>query len=192
MKETTMKRFSVMLLVIGVLAAACGAPAAPAPGQPSQQPATAAAPAQAVPTATAPPAATDVPATAVLGSATGNDVAQAPDQAVIVFKRGGGFAGVDEEWTIKVDGTVESKDGKVASVAPEQVAAVLAEVKAMGFFDMAEAYGQKDTCNDCFTYEVTVTMGGQTKTVSTHDAAKDAPAELGQILNAIMTLVGAM
>jgi hypothetical protein len=47
----------------------------------------------------------------------------------------------------------------------------------------------RDTCCDRYLYEITVTLGGQSKTVRTIDAAPAAPAELTQLIDTLNRLV---
>jgi hypothetical protein len=108
---------------------------------------------------------------------------------VIVFKRGGGLTGESQEWLIYADGTVQSADGTQRAVAPAEVSALLAGLEGLGFFEMQDAYGVDSQCADCFRYEITVTHDGQKKTVTTIDAAGDAPAELGQVLDQIQKVI---
>jgi hypothetical protein len=115
--------------------------------------------------------------------------------AAVVFERGGGLDGSSEKWTIFTDGTITRDDGtgagvqSVGSVTIEQVTALVTGLDSLGFFQLQEAYGANDNCADCYQYSVTVTNGNQTKTVTTHDAASDAPAELNQALEMIRALL---
>jgi hypothetical protein len=111
-------------------------------------------------------------------------------EPVIVFKRGGGLAGRSDEWLIYADGTVQAADGTRKTVAPEEVAALLAGLEARGFFELQAAYGRDSQCADCYQYELTVVHDGQKKTVTTVDSAPDAPPELGLAIQQIQALVG--
>ena len=135
----------------------------------------------------APTTVVDVAATAVLDA--DDQARQASTEPVIVFKRGGGFAGVSEEWTVYADGRVIPAGGAVHTLPAETVSTLLAGIEALGFFEMNDAYGRGGVCNDCFLYEISVTHAGQTKTVNTRDAAPDAPPELGQVLDKITVLL---
>ena len=115
--------------------------------------------------------------------------AQDGGQAVIVFERGGGIAGIHEVWTVYVDGTTKSAEGAGQAVAPAEVEAVMAEADRLGFWEMNAAYGTNDQCADCFTYSLTLTWAGMTKTVTTMDAASDAPPELSELLAEVSQLV---
>jgi hypothetical protein len=116
-------------------------------------------------------------------------------EAAIVFEKGGGITGSQEKWTIFADGSITREDAPDAapvimgSVTAEQVSGLLAGLDGLGFFQLQERYGADDNCADCFQYTVTVTKGGVTKSVSTHDAASDAPPEVEQALALIQTLL---
>jgi len=114
------------------------------------------------------------------------------DEAVIVFKRGGGLAGVSEEWRIYPDGQVVSMGAPPRKAPAEEVALLISEIKALGFFEMNDVYGRFSRCADCFHYDLTVTSAGKTKTVSTMDAASDAPPELQKVLEKVTTLLASL
>ena len=113
----------------------------------------------------------------------------------VVFTRGGGLTGETQTWTIYTDGTVKLADdtGNAAQaltgVTAEQVGFLLTGLEALKFFDLNDAYGANDQCADCYQYSLTVTSNGRTKTVTTHDAASDAPPELAQALGLIQGLL---
>lgn len=116
---------------------------------------------------------------------TQGDAVPLEDGAVIVFKREGGIAGVSEAWRVYPDGRVMADGAQPNHVAPEEVALLLSEIEALGFFKMNSAYGQSSQCADCFYYTLTVAVGEKTKTVETVDAASDAPPELQQVLEKV-------
>ena len=113
----------------------------------------------------------------------------ADSDAVIILRRSGGLAGVSDEWTIYADGRIVAGDQTEQQVTPDQVSLLLAGIEALGFFDLEDSYGRGSTCNDCFTYELTVRSGEQVKTVTAVDGAADTPAELLQIVQMITGLV---
>ncbi|MCR4407571.1 MAG: hypothetical protein NUW24_11730 [Anaerolineae bacterium] len=108
--------------------------------------------------------------------------------AVIIYRRSGGFAGVHEQWTIYPDGRIMAADGCEWRVSPEQVEQLLAEIESLGFFEMSSRYVPLNTCCDRFTYEITVRHGDTVNTVTTIDAAPDAPSELWHIIDEISHL----
>ncbi len=113
----------------------------------------------------------------------------AGSEPVIILKRGGGLAGVADEWTIYADGRIVAGNETEQKVTPDQVSLLLAGIEGLGFFDLENNYGRGSTCNDCFTYELTVRSGERVKTITAVDGAADTPAELLQIVQMITELV---
>jgi len=110
-------------------------------------------------------------------------------EAVIIYQRSGGFAGIHEQWTVYPDGRIVAGDGREWRVTPQQVEQLLAEIEALGFFEMKGRYMPLNTCCDRFIYEITVHRGNSVKTVRTIDAAPDTPPELWRIIDEISRLV---
>ena len=104
---------------------------------------------------------------------------------VIRFTRSGGFAGLDEEWVVTSDGVVSLNGEAKATVTETQLDQLLVEVEGLGFFEMQNTYLPQDTCCDKFSYTLTIVADGQKNTVSTIDAAEDAPAELWEIIGMV-------
>ena len=110
----------------------------------------------------------------------------------VVYRRSGGFAGADDTWTFAADGTV-SQQGHTPNT-PErlttaQMAELTAAIRGANFMALENSYVPRDTCCDRYLYEITVTLGGQSKTVRTIDAAPAAPAELTQLIDMLNRLV---
>lgn len=112
-----------------------------------------------------------------------------PEGATIVFRRSGGIAGLDEEWTIYSDGRITSGDGGAWQIAPERVKALVKQIDEKGFFELKGRYLPLDTCCDRFTYEVRVDEGDQANSVTTMDGAPDVPSELWQVIEEINALL---
>lgn len=112
-----------------------------------------------------------------------------PEGATIVFRRSGGFAGVDEEWTIYSDGRITSTDGGAWRVTPDQVEPLAEQIDKSGFFELDGKYLPLDTCCDRFTYQVSVNMGDKANSVTTIDAAPGVPPELWEIIGELNTLL---
>ena len=166
-------------IILALLLAAC------APAAPVESTLTPDSPGGGAGDGTTAPAITSVPGTAVPGDGGG----PRDGEAVLIFERGGGIAGIHEVWTVYTDGTTESAEGAGQPVAPAEVEALMAAADRLGFWEMDEAYGTNDTCADCFTYNLTLKWEGRTKTVTTVDAASDAPPELNELLSAVSQLV---
>jgi hypothetical protein len=112
-----------------------------------------------------------------------------PTDAVIVYQRSGGLAGRTEEWTIYADGRVVSGDGRTGQLSPQEVANLVRQIEAAGFGGWRDTYGSPAACCDRFTYNLTVRLAGQTKMVTTIDAASEEPATLRTILGQVTQLV---
>ena len=110
----------------------------------------------------------------------------------ILFQRSGGILPSDLQWAIYPDGGVVTGKGEEKSVAADQVEALLAEIKGLGFFDLQDSYGLSAVCNDCYTYRITVNDGGQVKTVIAVEGAADTPDAVLEIIDAINGLLSGL
>ena len=116
----------------------------------------------------------------------------APQGISIVYHRSGGIAGADDTWKISVDGTVTHQGqmpGTPEQLSPAQMAELTAAIRAANFMSLEDSYVPQNTCCDRYMYEITVTLGGQSKTVSTIDASPTAPAELNQLIDTLNQLL---
>ena len=127
---------------------------------------------------------------------TGKPGSNQAEGIVIEFRRSGGFAGVEETWTVYSDGRVTAtgmgnSNSQIESmqVPPEAVGDLLGEIEGLGFFELTGNYMPLDTCCDRFTYEVVVYNGDKVHRVSTIDAAPDVPPTLWQVIDAISQFV---
>ena len=112
---------------------------------------------------------------------------EATDGRVLVYKRTGGIAGVDEEWIIYADGSVLDPDGGQQQVDPQQVQAI---VDMAGNMDSKGSYTPINNCCDLFTYTITVYTAEATKSVTTTDGAKQ-PVEVTAVFDKIGQLLAA-
>jgi hypothetical protein len=113
-----------------------------------------------------------------------------PDEgAVLIYKRSGGFAGLEEGYTIYGDGRISSNTGQELQVEAQAVERLLDEVKESGFFEMAGDYMPEDSCCDRFAYELSVFDGQDYFTVSTVDAAPGVPDELWLVLDKVQQFI---
>jgi hypothetical protein len=109
--------------------------------------------------------------------------------AVLIYKRSGGFAGLEEGYTIYGDGRVTSNTGPELQAEGQAVERLLDEVKELGFFEMDGDYMPEDPCCDRFTYELSVFDGQDYFTVSTADAAPGVPDELWLVLDRVQKFI---
>jgi len=112
--------------------------------------------------------------------------------AVITYQMSGGFAGITQQWAIYADGRITRSDGREWQITPAEVEQLLADIKAAGFFDLADNYMPLNTCCDRFAYALTVNSDGQTKTVTTIDAAPNVPEGLSKVQERLGTLLFAL
>ena len=120
---------------------------------------------------------------------------QAASQEIsISYHRSGGFAGTDDTWTISADGAVSHQGqtpGTPEQLTAAQMAELTAAIRAANFMSLEDSYVPKDSCCDRYLYEITVTIGGHSKTVRTIDASPTAPAELTRLIDTLNRLVAA-
>ena len=115
-----------------------------------------------------------------------------PPGISLIYHRSGGLAGTDDTWKISSDGTV-AHQGQTAGTPQQlttvQMAELLAAIRAANFMSLEDSYVPQNTCCDRYMYEITVTLGGQSKTVSTIDASPTAPNELTQLIDTLNRLL---
>jgi len=133
---------------------------------------------------TASPNPTGIPETQAPVPVSG-EPGELPQGAVIVLRRSGGFAGLDEEWTLYDDGTVTAKDGRQWQTSPEEVSTLLEGLEALGFFELEAAPSPVIPCCDRFSYELTAVAGERVHTAATYDGATDTPAGLWQAIEVV-------
>lgn len=122
--------------------------------------------------------------------ATGREVTDSLDGAVIIYQRSGGIAGMSERWVVYPDGRVLQPDGQIRHVPPEQVSTLLRKIESLGFFDMNDEYLPQNPCCDRFTHTLTVRRDNQRKHVTTLDATPGTPAALWEAIDAVTQLAG--
>ncbi len=111
------------------------------------------------------------------------------DDTVIIYGRSGGFAGLQQEWTIYADGRIDLPDGSQKRVDPAQIQTLFDTIRTANFQSLNESYLPEDTCCDLFTYNVTVQTDSEKQTITTMDDASNVPVELTAVLQAINQLI---
>jgi hypothetical protein len=187
-------RYLLLIVLSATLLAACGGSPAPtgssaptSPAAPTQPVAPTQPPeATAAPEATAVPEATAAPATA---APTKGDT-QAPNAnaegVLVIFKRTGGIAGVNDVLTVYEDGRVTyvgRNAENTAQVAPEELAELRRLLATPEFAALDRRYSALGA--DLFSYSITTARDGKAQTVITMDGANNP-----QILNQVLAEVG--
>ena len=105
---------------------------------------------------------------------------------MIVLKRSGGFAGVDESWRISADGRILASDGKASQASTDSIRAAVDELNSLGFFAMSSSYMPLDTCCDRFTYQLSVTVDGKSHTVTALEGAQETPEDFWKAIDIVI------
>jgi hypothetical protein len=107
----------------------------------------------------------------------------------VIFKRSGGIAGLNEQWTIFTDGTVVTNSATQPEFSAEAVEQMLGSLESSGFFELEATYLPDDTCCDRFLYEITAVQDTSFHTVTTLEATPDMPEALQQALRLLQTVL---
>jgi hypothetical protein len=110
-------------------------------------------------------------------------------QPVIVYSTRGGLTGTNREWSLFQDGTVCSAEQYRGKLSDDSIRRLLDEASAARFFFLKSNYGGSTSklCHQCIFYKVTVQNGRWSKTVETHDGAKEVPKVLWELLSHIQS-----
>jgi Na+-transporting methylmalonyl-CoA/oxaloacetate decarboxylase gamma subunit len=119
----------------------------------------------------------------------GEDGVTVPENAVAVFQKTGGFAGISETTVIYEDGHIENDKNEELQVPPQVVDGVIETAADAGFFDLNRNYVPEDHCCDFFTYSVTIRDCERVHTVITADEVPGAPAELNNLISTIESII---
>ena len=117
------------------------------------------------------------------------DISHSTADIIIIYGRSGGFAGLQQEWTIHANGQIDLPDGSQKQVDAAQVQALFDTVTTANFQSLNESYMPKNTCCDLFTYTVTVQAGNERQTITMMDEAPNVPAELTAVHQTIDDLI---
>ncbi|MCB0000385.1 MAG: hypothetical protein KDE56_31685 [Anaerolineales bacterium] len=109
--------------------------------------------------------------------------------AVILYQKSGGFAGVTESWWVYENGRLRDKAGNEWQLPAEDVAAFLANSKTLGLTQMEPTYIPDGFCCDQFVYSLIVRQGDGIYQTTTADGVETAPQALFQLIEEISTLV---
>ena len=112
----------------------------------------------------------------------------APNTAV-VFKRSGGLAGLNEQWTVFTNGRIETNTTIEPQLSDEQVSHLLSSLESAGFFELDTTYLPEDTCCERYLYEITAVQDTTFHSVTTLENTPDMPEALQQSLRLIQNLL---
>lgn len=166
------ERISLHMVILVILAAGCG----PAPdGVPTQES----------------PRSTPPARVATLPSA--QDASEGKlGEAVIVFSRSGGIAGISNRWTIYANGRITDEAGQEYLVPSSEVDELLAAINDSGFFEAEMPPRKLGFCADCFTYALIVESEGRTAQIRFTDADTDIPQEIRELFGRIQVFLDSL
>ena len=130
---------------------------------------------------------------ALLFAACGGDATGGSTTTLVTGSSGtlhvsGGFDPIDETWVLAADGTVLGPGEYLGAITPDDRARLEAAIDAAGFFELDSEYLPDDQCCDRRLYELTLTRGGVTHSVTTLDGAA-APESLFLLINTFLEVV---
>ncbi|MCA9997667.1 MAG: hypothetical protein KDE56_18040 [Anaerolineales bacterium] len=108
--------------------------------------------------------------------------------AVILYQKSGGFAGVTESWWVYANGRLRDKDGNEWQLPAKEVETFLANSKKLGLTQMQPTYVPDGFCCDQFVYSLIVRHDDGIYQTATADGV-DAPQELFQLIDEVSMLV---
>lgn len=111
------------------------------------------------------------------------------EEFVIIFKRSGGFAGLDDFFSIAKDGRVVAADGRTWQADPDEVEILVQDLLSLGFFDLQESYKPADPCCDHIFVELGLDTGERTHTVSAVAGDPGVPDQFTQMLALVQQFV---
>lgn len=110
--------------------------------------------------------------------------------AVILYQKSGGFAGVNESWWVYKDGRLRDQTGNEWQLPVQEVETLLASSKQAGLVQTSMNYLPDDYCCDQFVYNLIVRQDeGNIYQVTTADGLESTPQELFQLLDQVATAI---
>ena len=103
----------------------------------------------------------------------------------IEYQRSGGFAGVNESYSLLSNGQVSVIDDEGWQVDSTEVDALVKRLAELGFYDLASAYVPKNACCDRFSHQLTVKYGNNIHSVSALGGDPKVPEQFWQILKVL-------
>ena len=121
-----------------------------------------------------------------------------PEGAVLEFRRSGGFAGLNEVWTLYADGRLTKEDDDELDarpqewqVAPEQVTALLEKIVSLGFFELPAGSEPGAAGVDRFAYSLTLSYNDMRHTASAAEGGVEVPEALWQAIPEVQAFLEA-
>ena len=139
--------------------------------------------------ACAAPSATREPTFTVLTDENPSSTKQDNTQILFRFERSGGFAGINERWTLFEDGNFISAAGEALAFAPEEIINLIDLISSLDFNKPQTPPRPFDSCADCFRYKLVVIKEGAEYEFIWSDGDGAVQEGLINILTSINTLI---
>jgi galactofuranose transport system permease protein len=112
--------------------------------------------------------------------------------AVIVYEHNGGAACVDEMYAIYPDGKITAEEG-VNSLEKQatstEVKNLISGIQSLGWFTDTLYSTEHEPCGQCYTFFLTVSAEGQTKTVKAVNGGTDTPPAYWKVIALIDEII---
>jgi hypothetical protein len=103
----------------------------------------------------------------------------------IEYQRSGGYAGINESYTLLSNGSVSVINGEGWQLDANEVDAFVKRLAELGFYDLAAAYVPKNACCDRFSHQLKVKYGNNIHTVSALGGDPNVPENFWSILKVV-------
>lgn len=122
-----------------------------------------------------------------LGNRGGRQANIAVD-AIIIYEREGGFAGIGQEWVIHLDGTIDGPGEQQLTVPSEEVMALVETSIDSKIESLAPNAAAPDACCDQFTYTLTFVSGDEEWSLVMTDTSEQPP-EISELFSMTEELI---
>jgi hypothetical protein len=107
---------------------------------------------------------------------------------IIIYGREGGFAGMNQEWVIHLDGTIDAPGDQELTVPQEDVQELVEKGMEADFAALASETAKTEICCDQMTYTLTVISGDDEWRLVTTDSA-DQSKEVTELFIMVQSLI---
>ncbi len=107
---------------------------------------------------------------------------------IIIYGREGGFAGINQEWVIHLDGTIDAPGDTELTVPQGDVQELVQKGVEADFAALANETAKTEICCDRMTYTLTVISGDDEWRLITTDSA-DQSKEVTELFIMVQSLI---
>lgn len=111
------------------------------------------------------------------------------NELVIEYQRSGGYAGVDERYSIFSDGLISTNKKREWWADTRELNELIEQIKTLGFYDLATEYAPKNACCDRFSFRLKVMTGNKAHSVNAMGGDPRVPKQFWEVLKAVQGFV---